>query len=65
MASATLSFSYADRTVWIDGLHEWPHPANHDLCGPHADRTTPPRGWDRRDRRVPDAPAGPGLRRTG
>lgn len=51
LASATLSFLYAQQIVWIDDLHVEASPANHDLCATHADRTRPPRGWDLSDRR--------------
>ena len=50
-ATTTLSYAYAQRTVWLDDLHAEDSPANHDLCGPHADRTQPPKGWDMSDRR--------------
>jgi hypothetical protein len=50
-----MSYAYADRTVWLDDLHEYDSPANHDLCGAHADRTQPPRAWELRDRRVVDS----------
>ena len=58
-ASTTLSYAYAERVVWLDDLHAEDSPAHHDLCGPHADRTRPPRGWELTDRReaVVAAPA--------
>jgi hypothetical protein len=67
MASATLSYSYGDGAVWLDDLLETGHPANHDLCGAHADRTGVPLGWELRDRRrhSPESPPGLGLRPTG
>ena len=51
-ADTTLSFDYSTRQVWLDALHPFDSPANHDLCGRHADRTHPPRGWALRDRRA-------------
>jgi hypothetical protein len=50
-ATTTLSYVYAQRVVWLDDLVAEDHPANHDLCDRHADRTQPPRGWELRDRR--------------
>lgn len=50
-ATATLSYEYASRTVWLDELHPEAHPANHDLCDRHADRLRPPNGWELVDRR--------------
>ncbi len=49
-ASATLSFSYATRTLWLDDLGE-PQPQVIDLCRDHADRLRPPVGWEGLDRR--------------
>jgi len=51
-ADTTLSFEYSSRQVWLDPLHPFDSPANHDLCHRHAERTHPPRGWALRDRRV-------------
>ncbi len=51
VADATLSFAYDQRQVWLDDRLVEDHPANHDLCGRHADRTRPPKGWELRDRR--------------
>lgn len=50
-ARATLSFRYATREAWIEGLHGEPSPATYDLCGSHADRTRPPTGWGIVDQR--------------
>jgi hypothetical protein len=49
-AAAALTFQYSTRTVWI--LDQGDDPASIDLCGPHADRTSPPRGWTSHDRRA-------------
>jgi hypothetical protein len=50
-AAATLSYHYAERTVWLEPVHAEPHPANHDLCANHANRLSPPNGWRLEDRR--------------
>lgn len=52
-ATATLSYDYASRTVWLEAVHTEAHPANHDLCTRHADRLSPPNGWRLEDRRAP------------
>jgi hypothetical protein len=52
-ATATLSYWYANRTVWIDDLALAPHPNGYDLCTMHADSLSVPVGWDRQDRRDP------------
>lgn len=44
-ASATLSYDYGAATVWLEPLAPEAHPMTHDLCGRHAERTVPPRGW--------------------
>lgn len=54
-AAATLTYRYADRTVWLDDLASTAAPAAHDLCAAHADGLRVPRGWtleDRRNRRA-------------
>ena len=56
-ADTTLSYAYDQRQVWLDDLAPVDSPANHDLCGRHAGRTQPPRGWELRDRRTGTAPA--------
>ncbi len=54
-ASASLSFEYATRRVWLDDLGE-PEPYKIDLCSRHADRLCVPRGWSGDDRRTVGAP---------
>jgi len=49
-----LSFAYTQQVVWLDDLSAENHPANHDLCRRHGDRTQPPKGWELRDRRRGD-----------
>ncbi len=51
-ATATLAYDYRSRTVWLDGLAYEVDPANHDLCTRHADRLSPPQGWELHDLRV-------------
>ena len=50
-ASAVLTFQYATRTVWLLDQGD-PDPAAIDLCAPHADRLSPPRGWIGHDQRA-------------
>lgn len=50
-AAASLSFRYATSEVWILDLAE-PHPSRYDLCRPHAEQLTVPRGWERVDERT-------------
>lgn len=63
-ASASLTFSYAQRVVWIEDLTDQPHPAAHDLCAAHAERLAVPIGWAKEDRRMappPVTPIRPGI----
>ena len=53
-ASASLSYRYATREVWITDLGEY-DPFHYDLCPHHADALTVPRDWQRVDQRT--APA--------
>jgi uncharacterized protein DUF3499 len=63
-ASATMTFAYHPRTIRIGPLAAEAIPEAYDLCAPHADRSTPPRGWTLDDGRpthpsvVGDAPRG-------
>lgn len=61
-ARATLTFSYASREVLLDRLTEEDQPQGYDLCGPHAGRTDPPRGWQLEDRRPAEDTATPAPR---
>ena len=45
-AVATLSYVYADSTVVVGQLSARSEPHCYDLCAPHAERFTAPRGWD-------------------
>ncbi len=51
-ATATMTYDYAARTVWVDPLDEAADPNGYDLCTLHADGTGVPRGWQRFDRRL-------------
>ncbi len=55
-AAATLAFQYATKTAWLDDLAE-SEPCAIDLCRRHADRLTPPIGWQGHDRRAGSQPA--------
>jgi len=50
-ATATLSYDYAERAVWLGALGTETHPMTHDLCDQHADVLTVPRGWVLHDQR--------------
>jgi len=50
-ATATLSYAYAESTVWLEDLAAEAHPMVHDLCDLHADTVRVPRGWELRDQR--------------
>lgn len=56
-ALATLVFSYDEQVARLVELLEEAEPQAYDLCGPHADRTSPPRGWELSDTRPPTAEA--------
>lgn len=51
---STLTFVYADATAVLGPLSGTSEPHAYDLCDVHAQRLTPPRGWDLL--RVPGAP---------
>jgi hypothetical protein len=58
-AAATLSYSYADRTVWIELVTAEDDPMTHDLCADHAEHLVLPRGWTCRDLRPVAEVGGP------
>lgn len=64
VATATLAFRYEGSQAWLTPLADDRSPATYDLCGPCADRTSPPRGWELVDERPDlDAPhAASGVR---
>jgi hypothetical protein len=51
-ASASLTYAYAKKVVWIEDLTPQPHPAAYDLCAAHAERLAVPLGWAKEDLRV-------------
>lgn len=51
-ATASLSYRYATRQVWLLDLSRTVDPSLYDLCPDHADTLTVPRGWDRVDQRT-------------
>lgn len=51
-ATATMTYGYAARTVWVDDLIPEAYPESYDLCSRHADRLTVPQGWVLTDRRT-------------
>jgi hypothetical protein len=52
VASVTFSFDATNCVVWLDPIADGT-PRAGDLCTRHADLMSPPRGWDRVDRRPP------------
>ena len=58
-ASASLTFAYIQRVVWIEDLTPQPHPAAYDLCAAHAERLAVPIGWSKEDLRVAPPPVTP------
>jgi hypothetical protein len=47
-----LTYAYARRTAWIEGLAPDAHPMGYDLCAEHAGTLTVPHGWSLEDRRL-------------
>jgi len=45
-AVATLTYVYADSTAVLGPLAAYAEPHCYDLCQPHSDRLTAPRGWE-------------------
>lgn len=43
---ATLTFVYAQQTAVLGPLARQNDPGSYDLCEVHAERTSPPRGWE-------------------
>lgn len=44
-AIATLTYVYADSSIVIGPLATYAEPHTYDMCADHAQRLTPPRGW--------------------
>lgn len=57
-AQATLSFDYATQRAVLTQLIADLSPELYDLCETHADRTSPPRGWELTDERFQPATQG-------
>lgn len=49
----TLTYDYGHASAWLDPLSAERDPHAYDMCDRHAARLTPPRGWQLRDRRLP------------
>ena len=45
-AVATLTYVYSDSTAVVGPLATYAEPHTYDLCTAHAERLTPPRGWE-------------------
>jgi hypothetical protein len=45
-AVATLTYVYSDSTAVLGPLATYAEPHCYDLCAPHAERLTAPRGWE-------------------
>ena len=63
-ASASLTYAYLKKVVWVEDLTPQPHPAAYDLCAAHAERLGVPIGWLKEDLRVvppPVTPIRPGI----
>ena len=45
-AVATLTYVYADSTAVLGPLATYAEPHCYDLCQPHSERLTAPRGWE-------------------
>ena len=61
-ATATMTYDYATRTVWLDSPGDEPDPAAAwGLCATHADGLRVPLGWGREDRRTPIIPLRPPI----
>lgn len=45
-AIATLTYVYADSTAVVGPLAAVSEPHTYDMCEPHAERLTAPRGWE-------------------
>jgi len=57
-AEATITLRYGPREVVIVDLEHERDPNLLELCRPHADRLSPPIGWDLSDHRTEPADAG-------
>jgi hypothetical protein len=61
-ATATMTYHYASRTVWLDSPGEEPDAtAAWGLCATHSDALRVPVGWACDDRRTPIIPIRPSI----
>ncbi len=63
-ASASFTYAYDRKVVWVEDLISQPHPAAYDLCAAHAERLGVPIGWTKEDLRIvppPVTPIRPGI----
>lgn len=61
-ATATMTYHYAGRTVWLDGPGDEPEPAAAwGLCATHAASLKVPVGWECEDRRTTVIPIRPSI----
>ncbi|MCB4207970.1 DUF3499 domain-containing protein [Arthrobacter sp. UM1] len=58
-AVSTLTYSHADQTAVLGPLSLQAEPHTYDLCLTHADRLTPPRGWEIVRLELPDPAVDP------
>lgn len=60
--TATMTYEYGSRTVWLDLPGDEPDPAAaYGLCAQHAENLRVPMGWAREDRRTPIIPIRPQI----
>ena len=58
-AVATLTYVYADSTAVLGPLATYAEPHSYDLCAPHAENLTVPRGWEVLRLALPSGPPEP------
>jgi hypothetical protein len=58
-AVATLTYVYADSTAVLGPLATYAEPHSYDLCAPHAEKLTVPRGWEVVRLALPSGPPEP------
>ncbi|GAB3548384.1 hypothetical protein GCM10027404_12180 [Arthrobacter tumbae] len=56
---ATLTYVYADSTAVLGPLATYAEPHSYDLCAPHAENLTVPRGWEVLRLALPSGPPEP------
>ena len=60
-ATATMTYDYASRTVWLAGPGDEPDASAWGLCATHAGSLRVPVGWACDDRRTPIIPIRPSI----